>query len=96
MLTCPDGSRDPISGRPIWSDGLWGAAAAVRTVGDVPITATNRFYPLPDGRDLTWSHWPVENASGQVILDRHTDGHLDGLPIADDDLHQLLRHHGVR
>jgi hypothetical protein len=74
----------------------WAAPPGVRTVDLVPITPTNRFYPLPDGRDLTWSHWPVENASGQVIVDRHTDGHLDGNPICDDDLHQLLRHHGVR
>lgn len=74
----------------------WRARCAVRTVDPVPITATNRFYPLPDGRDLTWSHWPVENASGQVIVDRHTDGHLDGDPIADHELHELLRDHGIR
>lgn len=62
----------------------------------VPITATNRFYPLPDGRDITWSHCPVENASGVVILDRHTDGHLDGATIADEELHRILCDHGIR
>lgn len=68
---------------------------AIRTVEGVPITPTNRFYPLPDGRDLTWSHWPEENATGLVVLERHTDGHLDGTPIDDPELHELLRRHGV-
>jgi hypothetical protein len=63
---------------------------------NVPTSPTNRFYPLPDGRDLTWCHWPVENASGQVIVDQHTDGHLDGRPISDEELHEILRAHGLR
>ena len=62
----------------------------------MPITATNRFYPLPDGRDLTWSHWPVENATGQVVVERYTDGHLDGDPIADEELRELLARHNLR
>ena len=71
------------------------AAEAFRTVEDVPITPTNRFYPLPDGRDLTWSHWPEENATGVIVLERHTDGHLDGSPIGDAQLRELLQLHGV-
>jgi len=68
----------------------------ILTVEDVISTATNRFYPLPDGRDLTWSHWPVVNAEGRIVLDRHTDGNLDGSPIADQELHDLLADHGIR
>lgn len=75
--------------------GPWPPPVVIRTVVYVPITATNRFYPLPDGRDLTWNHCPVENASGVVILDRHSDGHLNGSPIADEELHEILRDHGV-
>ena len=71
------------------------APEPIPTVEVVISTATNRFYPLPDGRDLTWSHWPVVNAEGRIVLDRHTDGHLDGCPIADDELHDLLSGHGI-
>ncbi len=74
----------------------WETDVVIRTVLFVPITATNRFYPLPDGRDLTWNHCPLENATGILILDRHTDGHLDGSPIDDAELHAILRNHGVR
>lgn len=75
--------------------GPWAPTTTFRTVEHVPTTPTNRFYPLPDGRDLTWSHWPVENATGQVIVSQHTDGHVDGAPIADDELHVLLHTFGV-
>lgn len=61
----------------------------------MPTTLTNRFYPLPDGRDLTWNHCPVENATGIIVLERHTDGHLDGSPISDEELATLLGRHGL-
>ncbi|MBS1837127.1 MAG: hypothetical protein JST64_05460 [Actinobacteria bacterium] len=59
----------------------------------MPTTLTNRLYPLPDGRDLTWNHYPIENACGVVVLERHTDGHLDGCAISDAELRSLLEAH---
>ncbi len=74
--------------------GLWEAAPRCRTVSFVP-SPTNRFYPLPDGRDLSWSHWPVTNSAGHIVDQRHTGGLLDGVPISDDDLQELLELHKV-
>lgn len=76
--------------------GPWSRPARVPTVGHVPLTPTNRLYPLPDGSDLTWSHVPIQNAVGAVVFDQHTDGHLDGRPIDDDELGRLLTRHGLR
>ena len=73
---------------------LWAAARPSRTVVFVQ-PPTNRFYPLPDGRDLSWSHWPVTNSSGHVVERRHTGGLLDGVPIDDEDLPALLDLHKV-
>lgn len=73
----------------------WSATAPTPTVEHVTTTPTNRLYPLPDGRDLTWSHCPVQNATGVLVLERHTDGHLDGNPIGDDELIDLLERHGL-
>ncbi len=64
-------------------------------MGDVPATPTNRIYPLPDGRTLTWSHCPVHNATGAVMVDGHSFGHLDGEPISDDQLVLLLDRFGL-
>jgi hypothetical protein len=61
----------------------------------VPATPTNRFYPLPDGRTLTWSHCPMRNAAGAVMVDEHSFGHLDGHPISDEELIALLEQHGL-
>jgi hypothetical protein len=61
----------------------------------VPATPTNRIYPLPDGRTLTWSHCPMQNATGTVMVHEHAFGHLDGVPIEDAELHQLLLQHGL-
>lgn len=67
----------------------------VPTVGSVPATPTNRIYPLPDGRILTWSHCPMRNAAGTVVVEEHAFGHLDGAPIADAELWLLLLEHGL-
>lgn len=72
---------------------LWSGSGRFPTVEHVPTTLTNRLYPLPDGRDLTWNHYPIENAAGVVILERHTDGHLGGSPLSDDELRTLLDAH---
>lgn len=61
----------------------------------MPATPTNRFYPLPDGRTLTWSHCAMSNATGTVMAEEHAYGHLDGEPIPDDALAELLREHGL-
>lgn len=75
--------------------GLWSPSAPIPTVEHVPMTLTNRLYPLPDGRDLTWTHLPIENSAGVVILDRNTDGHLDGDPITDVELQEILDAHNL-
>lgn len=75
--------------------GPWSPRSGFRTVFHMP-TTTNRMYPLPDGRDLTWNHCPIENAAGVIVFDTHTDGHLDGRPISDDELAELLEHNGLR
>jgi hypothetical protein len=61
----------------------------------VPATPTNRIYPLPDGRILTWSHCPMRNAAGAVMVDEHSFGHLDGEPIEDRELWILLLEHNL-
>jgi hypothetical protein len=61
----------------------------------MPATPTNRFYPLPDGRTLTWSHCSMRNATGAVMVEEHAFGHLDGESITDQELARILADHGI-
>ena len=95
MFPDEGGSLYPVFGCRFGPMGLWAPSTKIRTVDQVNPPTTNRFYPLPDGRGLTWSNWPVHNPSGHVVMDRHTDGHLDGTPIPDEHLHELLDLHKI-
>lgn len=69
--------------------------AAVPYVHLVFSTPTNRFYPLPDGRVLTWSQCAMTNATGNEMTVERTHGHVDGQPVPDQELRELLAEFAV-
>jgi len=91
--TGPSGAH--AAGHVEWVDRPVDRSAAGAYLQGVPATPTNRFYPLPDGRMLTWSHCSMRNASGAVMVEEHAFGHLDGEPIPDLELTRILVEHGL-